>query len=131
MARKASNMSTADWRYQTYLQNIAFFYVSCWDFSQGWKSLYNTIVYMIKQVLTSADGLGIATKGTCYKETFSDKIKKKTKIMEIFISDCLVFFSWYSHFFEGNICSLVFAVLIHTKFWFPNREGNTLFFLSI
>ena len=39
--------------------------------------------------------------------------------MEIFISDCLVFFSYGNHFFEGNTCSLVFAVLIHTKFWFP------------
>ena len=73
-------MSTADWRYQTYLKNIVFFYVSCWDFSQGWKSLYNTIIYMIKQVLTFAYGLGIATKGTCYKETFPDKIKKKQKL---------------------------------------------------
>ena len=28
-------------------QNIVFFYVCCFGFSQGWKSLYNTIVYMI------------------------------------------------------------------------------------
>ena len=53
--------------------------------------------------------------------------------MEIFISDCLLFFSYGSHFFEGNTCSLVFAVLIHTKFGPQNlhREGNTLFCLGI
>ena len=30
----------------------------------------------IKEALTSTDGLGIAAKGTCYKETVSDQIKK-------------------------------------------------------
>ena len=48
---------------------------------------------------------------------FRPNNKKKTT-METFISDCLLFFSYGSHFFEGNTCSLVFAVLIHTKFWF-------------
>ena len=63
---------------------------------------------------------------------FRPNLKKKT-IMEIFISDCLLFFSYGSHFFEGNTCSLVFAVLIHTKFGSQNlhREGNTLFCLGI
>ena len=31
----------------------------------------------IKQVLTSTDGFGIAAKGTCYKETVSDHIRKE------------------------------------------------------
>ena len=66
------------------------------------------------------------------KKLFQTKFKKTT-IMEIFISDCLLFFSYGSHFFEGNTCSLVFAVLIHTKFGSQNlhREGNTLFCLGI
>ena len=29
-------------------KNILFFHVCCYDFSQGWKSLYNIVVYMIK-----------------------------------------------------------------------------------
>ena len=49
---------------------------------------------------------------------FRPNNKKKKTTMETFISDCLLFFSYGSHFFEGNTCSLVFAVLIHTKFWF-------------
>ena len=28
-------------------KNTIFFDVCCYDFSQGWKSLYNTLVYMI------------------------------------------------------------------------------------
>ena len=28
-------------------KNTTFFDMCCYDFSQGWKSLYNTLVYMI------------------------------------------------------------------------------------
>ena len=47
MARKASDVSAADWRYQTHVKKWVFFNVCCYGFSQGWKSLYNTVVYMI------------------------------------------------------------------------------------
>ena len=41
-------VSAADWRYQTHVKNTVFFQVCSYGFSQGWKSLYNTVVYMIK-----------------------------------------------------------------------------------
>ena len=77
--------------------------------------------------------IGNCNQSYMLQSNFSDQIKKKKTIMEIFISDCLLFFSYGSHFFEGNTCSLVFAVLIHTKFGSQNlhREGNTLFCLGI
>ena len=49
---------------------------------------------------------------------FRPNLKKKT-IMEIFISDCLVFFSYGSHFFEGNTCSLVFCSVDSYKILVP------------
>ena len=52
------------------------------------------------------------------KKLFQTKFKKKT-IMEIFISDCLVFFSYGSHFFEGNTCSLVFCSVVSYKILVP------------
>ena len=49
VARKASDVSAADWRYPTHVKNIVFFHVCCYSFSQGWKSLYNTVVHMINR----------------------------------------------------------------------------------
>ena len=31
-----------------HVKNTIFFHVCCYGFSQDWKSLYNTVVYMIK-----------------------------------------------------------------------------------
>ena len=45
--RKASDVSTTDWWYQTHVKNTIFFHVCCYGSSKGWKSLYNTVVYMI------------------------------------------------------------------------------------
>ena len=39
--RKASDVSAADWRYQTHVKKHVFFHVCCYGFSQGWKSLNN------------------------------------------------------------------------------------------
>ena len=40
MARKASDVSAADWRYQTYVpKKLSLFYVCSYGFSQSWKSL--------------------------------------------------------------------------------------------
>ena len=47
MARKASDVSAADWRYQTHVENTILFHVCFSGFSQCWKSLINTVVYMI------------------------------------------------------------------------------------
>ena len=52
VAQKASDMSPADWQYQTITKNIVFFHTCCYGFSQGWKSLYNTIVYAIESFVT-------------------------------------------------------------------------------
>ena len=45
VARKVSDVSAADWRYQTHVEKDHFFYVCCCSLSQGWKSLYNHILY--------------------------------------------------------------------------------------
>ena len=47
VAPKASDVSAADWLYQHRWKNTIFFHVCCYGFSQGWKSLYNTAVYVI------------------------------------------------------------------------------------
>ena len=39
---KASDVSAADWRYQTQVKNYHISYMCCYDFFQGLKSLYNT-----------------------------------------------------------------------------------------
>ena len=52
VARKASDVSAADWRYQTHVKNTILFHVCRYGFSQGWKSLCNTVVYMIKINIT-------------------------------------------------------------------------------
>ena len=49
VARKGSDVPAADWRYQTHLKKYRIFHVCCYGFSQGWKSVYNTVVYMIKK----------------------------------------------------------------------------------
>ena len=33
---------------EAHVKNTIFFHVCCYGFSQDWKSLYNTVVYMIK-----------------------------------------------------------------------------------
>ena len=48
VVQKASDMSAADWQYQTHMKKEVFFHMCCYSFSQGWKSLYNTIVNAIK-----------------------------------------------------------------------------------
>ena len=50
VARKACDVSAADWRYQTHVKKYLIFPVCCYNFSQGWKSLYNTVVCMIKTI---------------------------------------------------------------------------------
>ena len=52
VARKVSDVSAADWRYQTHVKNTILFHVCRYGFSQGWKSLCNTVVYMIKINIT-------------------------------------------------------------------------------
>ena len=67
---------------------------------------------------TTTDGLGIATKATCYKETFSDQIKKK----QLWKSSSVIAFSSFlmvAISLKEIHAHLFFAVLIHTKFWFP------------
>ena len=46
-----------EWRVSSWLaisntreKNIVFFHVCCYHFSQSWKSLYNSVLYMIKKV---------------------------------------------------------------------------------
>ena len=52
VTRKASDLSEADWRYQTHIKKIyIFFYTSSYGFSQGWKSLNSTIVNVINYTL--------------------------------------------------------------------------------
>ena len=52
VTRKASDVSAADWRYQTHIKKIYFFfYTSSYGFSQGWKSLNSTIVNVINYKL--------------------------------------------------------------------------------
>ena len=51
VTRKASDVSAADWRYQTHIKKYFFFYTSCYGFSQGWKSLNSTIVNVINYKL--------------------------------------------------------------------------------
>ena len=53
--RKASDVSAADWRYQTRVKKHAFFHVCYYGFSQGWKSLNNTVGYMIKEFIVLSD----------------------------------------------------------------------------
>ena len=50
VAPKASDVSAADWLYQHTWKNTIFFHMSCYDFSQGRKSLYNSAVYVIKAI---------------------------------------------------------------------------------
>ena len=47
VASKASDVSAADWLYQHRWKNTIFFHVCCYGFSQGWKSLNDTVFYMI------------------------------------------------------------------------------------
>ena len=47
VAQKASNVSAANQQIKHTRENIVFFHLWCYGFSQGWKSLYKTIVYMI------------------------------------------------------------------------------------
>ena len=54
VAPKASDVSAADWRYQTHLKTCGF--------SQGWKSLYNTVVYMINTLMRQSDQCEIHTQ---------------------------------------------------------------------
>ena len=52
VTQKASDVSAADWRYQTHIKKILyFFYMSCYGFSQGWKSLNSIIVNVINYKL--------------------------------------------------------------------------------
>ena len=46
VVQKTIDVPAADCRYQT-RKKIIFFHVCCYSFSQSWKSLYNTIVYVI------------------------------------------------------------------------------------
>ena len=50
---KGKDVSAADWLYQTHVKkyNCFSFYVSCYSFSQGWKSLNSTIVNVINYTL--------------------------------------------------------------------------------
>ena len=45
VARKASDVRAADWRYQTHVKKYRFFFTCFYGFFQGWKSFYNTVVY--------------------------------------------------------------------------------------
>ena len=47
------------WLYQTQVKNILFFHVSCYGFSQGWKSVYNTIIYMIITIIITSITLSL------------------------------------------------------------------------
>ena len=47
------------WLYQTQVKNIVFFHVSCYGFSQGWKSLYDTIIYMIISIIITSITLSL------------------------------------------------------------------------
>ena len=52
VVRKASDVSAADWRYQT-REKISYSFHVCYNgFFQGLKSLYNTAGYMINEFLT-------------------------------------------------------------------------------
>ena len=48
LARKGSDVSAADWRYETHVKKYRIFYAYYHGFSQGWKSLYNNVVYLMK-----------------------------------------------------------------------------------
>ena len=39
VARKASEVSAADWQSQTHVKKYRIFHVCCYGFSEGWKSL--------------------------------------------------------------------------------------------
>ena len=50
LARKASDVQLiGDIKH---VKNIVFLQVYCYGFSRGWKSLYNTVVYRIKGIMT-------------------------------------------------------------------------------
>ena len=53
--RKPSDVSAADWRYQTRVKKHVFFHVCYYGISQGWKSLNNTVGYMIKEFIVLSD----------------------------------------------------------------------------
>ena len=46
VARKACDVSAADWRYQ-HMKKYRIFHMCCYNFSQSWKSLQNTAVCLI------------------------------------------------------------------------------------
>ena len=48
---KKSDVSAADWEYQTHMENYIFFHKCCYSFSQGLKSLYNTAVWVMKKFI--------------------------------------------------------------------------------
>ena len=48
VARNASDVSAADWRYQTYLKKYDIISRVLHGFFQGSESLYNAVLYMIK-----------------------------------------------------------------------------------
>ena len=87
VAPKASDVSAADWLYQHTWINTIFFHVCCYGFSPGWKSLYNTAVYMIKKFLEKhyADARANIEK----KKTILEPPQFDVKIMSfLFLSYC-------------------------------------------
>ena len=66
VARKVNDVSAADWRYQTREKNTIFFHVCCYGFSQGQKSFYNTVVYMIISFHAAMNPLSLRTDNKYY-----------------------------------------------------------------
>ena len=50
LARKASKVSEADWRYQTHVKKYDIISRVLFRFFQGWKSLFDTVVNMVKPI---------------------------------------------------------------------------------
>ena len=80
VARKSSDVSAVDWLYQTHVKTYSIFHVRCYGFPRGRKSLYNTVVYWIKQALvclTTGNG-GNAGRQTIYLTRLLGNIELKT-----------------------------------------------------
>ena len=52
VAQKASDVSAADWRYQIHVKKYDIFSRVLLRLCQSWKSLYNSLVYMIKPFIS-------------------------------------------------------------------------------
>ena len=91
VARKASDVSAADWLYQRHMKkHLFFFYVYCLGFSLGRKSLYNSAVYSLNTLLNSYFYLKILTVHFRLYQTAKATVMISIGLIQIILVLCFI-----------------------------------------